>query len=349
MKPAFSLTMGANSPAPIPMPRVAPTDPAMACAPASHRRRRLLAGSLLPWLLGACAEAAPLRLVGHPWPGYEPMFLASTLGYLPSDLRLQEAATQRESTHQLRSGQAEGGMLTLDEVLQLRDQGLALQIVLVFDISRGADMVLGRPGLRSLSDLRRRRLGLEDSALGHLMLSLALEQAGLQRHEVTVLPLPYEQHEAAWAGNHVDALITYEPVAGRLLAGGARQLLSTRQLPQTVFDVLAMRPEALARHAERLRASLAGYFQALAYLRQNPWDAAYRVAPRLKISAEALIDSLRGLELPDRVGNQTYLSGANSALLQAARRLSPVMQQAGLLRQAVDTEGLVSALYLPKA
>ncbi len=331
------------------MLRVASTDPAMPDAPASRRRRRLLAGSLLPWLVGACAPQPPLRLVGHPWPGYEPMFLAQTLGYLPAEVTLLEAATLQESIRQTRAGQVDGAMLTLDEVLQLRDQGLALQIVLVFDISRGADLLLGRPGLRSLGDLRQRRLGVEDSALGALMLTLALEQAGLQRHQVTVLPVPYEQHESAWVGDHVDALITYEPVAGRLLARGARPLLSTRQLPETVFDVLAMRPEALARHGDPLRASLAGYFKALSYLRQNPWDAAYRVAPRLKISAEALIDSLRGLELPDRIGNLSYLSGVDNPLLKAARRLSPLMQQAGLLQHPVDTQDLVSPLYLPKA
>ncbi len=331
------------------MPRVVTTAPGTACALPSRRRRHLLAGALLPWALGACADSPdPMRLAGHPWPGYEPMFLASALGYLPAGIALQDASTTQESIQLVREGRVDGAMLTLDEVLKLRDQGLALQIVLVFDVSRGADMLLARPGLRDLAALRKQRIGVEDSALGALLLTLILEKAGLQRQDISVVHLAYEQHETAWARQQVDALITYEPVAGKLMARGARQLLSTRQLPDTIFDVLAMRSEALERHADTLRACLEGYFKALAYLRQNPWDAAYRVAPRLQISAEALIDSLRGLELPDRVGNLSYLAGANSPLLQASLKLSPLMQQAGLLQRPVNPEHLVSSLYLPK-
>lgn len=330
------------------MPRVDSTASRIACAPPSRQRRHLLAGALLPWVLGACrSRSEPMRLAGQPWPGYEPMFLARTLGYMPAGVELLESDSARETIQLTYDGRVEGGMLTLDEVLRLRDQGVSLQIVLVFDVSRGADMLLGRPGMRDLASLRNQRVGMEDSTLGTLMLTLVLEKAGLQRKDVSVQPIPYDQHESAWDRNHVDALITYEPLAGRLLARGARRLLSTRQLPDAVFDVLAMRTETLDRHADTLRACLAGYFKALAYLRQNPWDAAYRVAPKLQISAEGLIDSLRGLELPDRVGNLSYLSGPDSALLKAAQRLSPILQLAGQLQKPVNTDRLLSSLYLP--
>lgn len=330
------------------MSRVASNVFGTACALPSRQRRRLLAGALLPWVLGACRDPAePMRLAGQPWPGYEPMFLARTLGYMPAGVELQESTTAQESIQLTYDGRVEGGMLTLDEVLRLRDQGVALQIVLVFDVSRGADMLLARPGMRDLVSLRNQRVGIEDSTLGSLMLTLVLEKAGLQRKDVSVQPIPYDQHETAWDHNHVDALITYEPLAGRLLARGARRLLSTRQLPDAIFNVLAMRSEMLDRHADKLRACLAAYFKALVYLRQNPWDAAYRVAPRLQISAEGLIDSLRGLELPDRVGNLSYLSGPDSALLKAVQRLSPILQLAGQLQKPVNTDQLMSSLYLP--
>ncbi len=314
--------------------------------PGACRRRALLAAALapLPW---GCSSSRPLRLAGHPWPGYEPMFLARTLGYLPASVQLVESSTIQETLALTRQGRADGAMLTLDEVLQLRDEGVPLAIVLVFDVSRGADMLLARPEIRTLAALKRRHIGVEDTALGTLLLTLVLERASLRRDDVVVHRIDYPRHEAAWQGQEVDALITYEPVAGRLGARGARQLLSTRELPDTIVDVLAVRSEALDRHGETLREGLVAYFKALAYLRQNPWDTAYRVAPRLQVSAEGLIESLRGLELPDRIGNQRYLAGADSPLLQAALRLSPIMQQAGLLSRPVDARQLLSSAYLP--
>lgn len=317
--------------------------------PRTPSRRVLLGAALgLVALAGtACARRSPLVLAGHPWPGYEPLFLARSLGYLPENLALMDTPTVDASIEAVRSGQADGAMLTLDEVLRLRDQGTALQIVLVFDVSKGADMVLVRPALSSLRALRGRRIGAEPSALGALMLALVLEKAGLQRDQVELRQIPYEAQEAAWAEGTVDALITYEPAATRLKKNGARTLLSTRDLPDTIFDVLAVRPKALATHADTLRATLAGHFRALSYLRQNPWDAAYQTLPRLGVSAEDMIASLRGLELPDLIGNQRYLSDQDGDLLRVAHKLSPLMQEAGVIRQPAETQGLYSNAYLP--
>jgi len=331
------------------MPRIATPD-RQAQGPALSRRRALLAAGLaaLPAWGAGCTQTRPLQLAGHPWPGYEPLFLARTLGYLPAGVELYESATVQETIDAARRGRVDGAMLTLDEVLQLRDQGIPFEVVLVFDVSRGADMLLARPGLPRLDALRGQRVGVEDTALGSLMLTLALDKAGLRPQDITVRHIAYEGHERAWQRGEIDALVTYEPVGSRLKARGARQLLSTRQLPDTIFDVLAMRSDAARVHGNTLRACLAGYFKALTYLRQNPWDAAYRVAPRLQLSAEGVINTLRGLELPDLIGNQRYLSGEDGTLHQATQRLSPLLQQAGLLQRPVDPRQLVTSSYLPQ-
>ena len=322
------------------------SDPAAALA--SRQRRLCLATALMPLLGSAgCAPVKPLVLAGRPWPGYEPMFLARTLGYLPKQVTLLEPPSRAALIESLHQGRADGVMLTLDQILELRDQGVDLEIVLVFDVSKGADVLLGRPGMRDLLALRGRRIGLIDSALGTLMLAMVLEKSGLKMGDITLKRIVFEEHEAVWDRGEIDALLTYEPVAGRLKRRGASLLLSTRELPDTIIDVLAVRPEVARNHASTLRATLAGHFKAVRYLRQNPWDAAYRVAPRLNVSAEEMIASLRGLELPDLVGNRRYLSGDNGELLRVTQRLSPIMQQAKLITRPVDTRQLFSSAYLP--
>ena len=331
------------------MPRTPYINPRSAMA--LRRRCVLLLGVLGPWLSGGCSPPAPLRLVGHPWPGHEPFFLAQQLGHLPSQplLHLQETATLQESLQRLRESRADGALLPLSDVLQLREEGLKLQVVLVLDVSRGADMLLMLAGQRGLSALRGQRIGVEHSSQGTLMLQLALEQAGLQAGDVQIERLPYEQHEQAWERRDIQALVTHEPVAGRLLARGAHAALHTRQLPDTLFHVLAVRSDMLPVHGDTLRTALAGYFQALDYQRRNPWDAAYRMAPRLRISAEALLEAMRGLEQPDRLGNQRYLADTDSALQRIVLQLGPLMQRAGLLRQPVSLLDLDSGDYLPRS
>ena len=145
----------------------------------------------------------------------------------------------------------------------------------------------------------------------------------------------------------LDTIARESGVPRKEFSPGALQLLSTREMPDTIFDVLAVRPEAARLHAHTLRAALAGHFKALAYMRQNPWDAAYRVAPRLGVTAEEMVASLRGLELPDLVENQRYLVDSGGPLLRVAQKLSPIMQQARLVTDPIDTRQLFTSAYLP--
>lgn len=184
---------------------------------------RLISGCALAPLLAGCGPARKLRIASHVWPGYELMFLARSLGWLDERrASLLETASATASMQAIADGRADGAALTLDEVLRVRADGVPLSVVLVFDISAGADVLLARPGIESLAGLKGRRIGFEQGAVGTLMLDHALREAGLAAGEVVQVPLPFDRHEAAWREGALDALITFEPVAGRLVGAGAR-------------------------------------------------------------------------------------------------------------------------------
>jgi hypothetical protein len=65
------------------------------------------------------------------------------------------------------------------------------------------------------------------------------------------------------------------------------------------------------------------------------------------VTAEEMIGSLRGLELPDLIGNQRYLSAQDGDLQRVTNKLSSIMLQAGIIRQPVDARMLYSSAYLP--
>lgn len=312
------------------------------------KRRTLVLGGLVGLGVLACSKPVPLRIAGHPWPGYETLFYAQAQGWLPPDVALLFSATQRESIDALQAGTADAAMLTLDEALALQVKGIALEIVLVFDVSRGADALVVRPGIATLSQLRGRTIGLEPSALGELMLALVLDRAALTMRDVKLLRIPYEEQEAAFKSKRIDALISYEPVVGRLVDQGAHRLISTRELPDSVFDVLAVRTDVGRARASTLRATLLGHFKALEQLRSNPWDTAYRMAPHAGISAEELVEAFRGLELPDMVANRSYLSQKNGHLTTVSHKLSNILIQAGTIATPANPDVLFTDAYLPE-
>jgi NitT/TauT family transport system substrate-binding protein len=180
------------------------------------------------------------------------------------------------------------------------------------------------------------------------MLGKVLRAAGLAQTDVRVLPLTSNNHLKAWREGMVDAMITYEPTSSLLLAEGGVRLFDSRQMQDTIFDVLAVRPDAAETHADALNALIAGHFRGLAHLRGNPQDAGYRLADRMGLSGHEVLQAFRGLKLPDVGSNHAYLDDrTDGGLIRAARELNAVMVEARLLSRPDPLADIVSSQFLP--
>ncbi len=300
-----------------------------------------LASALLAVLAG-CAQPAgtPFQIATNVWVGYEPLYLARSLGKLdPREFRLVEMANSTDSLRALRTGMVEAAALTLDEVYTLLQDNVDLRLVLVADVSNGADAILGRPGVASLPALKGRRVGVENATVGGYLLSRALEKVPLRPEDLTVVPLTEGEIEEAFRKGAVDAVVTFEPVRSRLLAEGAVALFDSRRIPDEIFDVLVVRAEAARRYPEYIERLRAAWFEALGYLRGNPRDAVRRMAPRMGITPEAFQSALLGLSFPDRDAETKLRSGG---ILGPARRLAELMVRNRLLRRPVDPARLLA-------
>lgn len=309
----------------------------------------LAAGGVVANVSGCAAPKRKLVVTAGAWPGYEPLFLARHQGWLdPEQIRLGEVPSNASSIHALATGVADAAALTLDEVLMLRSQGIALTIVLVFNISAGADMLLARPEIGSLAELKGKRVAIEQGTYAPLLLDTALAAAGLRRADVTTVHLPIGDQMPAWRKGEIDAAVTYAPFADELVAAGAHRLFDSRQMPDTIVDVLAVRNESLsAGGGDALRHLLAAHFRTLAFLADAPDDAARLIGARRRSEAVAVASAYDGLILPDLEKNRLLLAGAQPVLLEKARLIGEAMRGAGLLSGSDDLNGLVNGDYLP--
>lgn len=297
--------------------------------------------------LVACAPTRPLVIGIHPWPGYEPLLLARDFGWLPPLAQLEEGGNAGDSIAGLRAGRLDAACLTLDEVLSVRAGGLPLTVVLVLNESVGADVVLARPGIRSLADLKGRRLAVEKSAVGGIVLKKLLAAAGLRMEDLHLLSLPVDRHLDLWRRNEIDAAISFSPYADYLVREGAVRIYDSRQFPQTIFDTLAVRGDHLREHAATLRATVAAHLRALDHLRVNREDAMRRIAARRKLRFEEVEAGYAGLHLPDLMANRRALS-ASGSLSGAAGTLAAFMVENGLLPGPDNLAGLTTDAYLPR-
>ena len=310
------------------------------------RLAALAAGSVA---VGACTSGAPMLVGIHPWPGYEPLYLARNFGWLPEGVRLREGQTAGDSVAALQTGEVDAATLTLDEALSVRASGVALTVVLVFDSSVGADMVMARPSIRVPADVAGRRIAVERGAVGEVVLQKLLDAAGLEKADVTVLDLAPDRQLDAWRAGAIDVAIGYEPFSSLLGREGARRLFDSRQFPGIIFDVLAVRSDRLSALRAQVDALLVGHFRALTHLRVNREDALRRIAAWRGLSFDEAERSYTGLNLPDAAGNRSYLDPTGArGILRAARELNALMLRVGSIKQADDLVGLVDPGFLPR-
>jgi NitT/TauT family transport system substrate-binding protein len=321
------------------------------CQMSLDRRRFIQITGLLPCvsLLPACNTNSPPLSIGlQVWPGYEPMQLARSLGWInEAQINFVETHSATGSLELLEQGKIDAAGLTLDEVLRARERGVELTVILVCDISAGADVFLVRPGIPELAAIKGRRIGIEEGALGALMLHEVLKRAGLKRQDVTVVPVTIDEHVNAWAQKRVDAIATYEPSAAQIAKLGGQRLFDSRSLPDLIVDVVAVRSAVLDSHDDALRALVAAHLKGLAYIDTNPGDVAYRIAGRFKLPPDQALSVFRGLVLPDLDNNRRLLATQDPALKASVSAVSEAMLAAGILQRQPRTDKLFRADYLP--
>ncbi len=288
-----------------------------------------------------------LRIGTNVWPGYEPLYLARELKYFKDvPIQLVEFTSATEVLRAYRNGVIELAALTLDEVLLLSQNGFNPKVILVMDISHGGDVILGKPEIKSLIELKGCRVGVESTALGAYVLSRAMQLGGLSFNDLKIIPLEVDEHERAFIQDRVDAIVTFEPTRSKLLKNGAVQLFDSTQISGEIVDVLIASKETVKMHKETIKALIQNWFYALNYLDKKPENSAHHMIKRLKMSTSQFQDSLAGLKLPTLDENRSLLTGETPALLKSAQKLKTIMLKENLLKNDVDITQIVNGQFV---
>jgi len=313
--------------------------------------RALLTGIACTVLLSACTpQPQPISISIHVWPGYEPLALAHAIGWLDEkQVKLIQVPAFSDTIKLFEEGKVDAAGLTLDEVLHLREKGIPVSVILVCDISAGADMLLARSDIKTLHEIKGHRIAVEDGALGALMQYQVLQAAGLKLEQITPVAIPIDKQVNAWKQGKIDAAISYEPASSELMQLGGKKLFDSRQIPNLIFDVIAVRTSVLDEaHSAALRHLVATHLKGLKHINTNPDDATYRMAPRFKLPPEQVMSTFKGLVLPDLDNNIRLLNSATPAMLKSAETVAGIMHKANILHQQANLNGLLRPEYLPR-
>ncbi|MDK2778009.1 MAG: ABC transporter substrate-binding protein [Pseudomonadota bacterium] len=266
-------------------------------------------GSLLAGLLmagGALAE--PLKIGYSDWPGW----VAWEIAIEKKMFEKEGVDVQFEwfdyvaSMDAFAAGQLDAVAMTNGDALVTGSTGAQNVMILINDYSAGNDMIVGAPGIKSIKDLKGKKIGVEVGFVDHLLLLNALEKNGMTEDDVELVNVPTNETPQVLASGQVDAIGAWQPSSGQALklVPGSKRIYSSANEPGLIYDVLAVSPASLSAHKEEWKKVVKVWYQAVDYLKDPATrdDAISIMAARVGLSAleyKGFIDGTKILTLKE--------------------------------------------------
>ena len=270
------------------------------------------------------------------WPGYEALYLAKEEQLYSENIQVNTYDSATIVLSKFRKKEIDAAALTLDEVILLQDQGYNPIVIAVLDISNGADVLIAKKSIKSLSDLKNKSIGVENTALGSYVLARILEKAKLSYKDITLVPLVLNRHEEAFKEDVVDAVITFDPIRSILLESGGVEIFTSKEIPGEIVDVLVVQEDM--KNTKFINDILQGWSKSVDKINQRDTDAIHFIANRLDQSEKEFLDSLQGLKIPSLEESNMLIS--DGSLKNTVNKISSIMLSKNLIKSKVDAKNL---------
>jgi NitT/TauT family transport system substrate-binding protein len=253
---------------------------------------------------GNAASAQDTLSCAYPfWPGFAPVHLANELGYFAEEgLTVNETFDDDRSNvlPALERGDIQCDMRTVGEH-QGRPRTPETQgtIIGTIDISLGGDGVVADGSIKTAADLKGKVFAVEPNVPARLLAQLALKEHGLTFDDLEIRDIASADAIAVFADPEVAAAATYEPTLSQALKAsnkpGAHILLSSKDYPGLITDIITARTDDLRKNPEMYRKFLRGIYRAIDYFNANHDEAVKIMAPHFKLTPEEYEEVLANL------------------------------------------------------
>lgn len=297
--------------------------------------RRKITGWLsalaVPVALGAAtpAPAAPLTVGYSDWPGWVAWQVAIDKGWL-KDAGV-DASFQwfdySASMDAFGAGKIDSVLMTNGDTLVTGAGGGKGVMVMLTDYSNGNDMIVAKPGIKSIKDLKGRKIGIEVGLVEHLLLLHGLAGAGMKEQDVTLVNAKTNETPQVLGSKEVDAIGAWQPVSGQAMKTlpGSRPVYTSREAPGLIYDVLTVSPASLSSRRAEWGKLIAVWDRVVHYIDdpKTQDDAVKIMAARVGLEPDAYKTLLKGTKFLDlAAGRKVFKKADGLASLYGSSKIA---------------------------
>lgn len=243
------------------------------------------------------------------------------------------------------------------EASVLAEQGILAKAVIQEDWSRGGDGIVSLKSIKSVEDLRGKKIASTKFTPSHWFLLYMLSQSGLtpderntlEKNIVFVNEAP--QAAAAFKAKRVDAAVTWEPdLSGAVSArpDEAHILVSTTAATNVIADTLVARQKLIDEAPKTIQDFVNGWFDAISVMKEDPDGSNQIVANALKLTPEDVSGMLSGMKLTAFADNAIFfgLSGPKPHFDTLFNSAFIIWRKKGVVTKVVDAKDNKDARFV---
>ena len=199
------------------------------------------------------------------------------------------------------AGQVDAVCMTNGDALVTGATGKPSVGIIVNDYSNGNDMVVAKPGIESVADLKGKTVGVEEGFVCHLLLLKALEENGMSADDITIVNTPTDETAQVLASGDVDAIAAWQPNSGQALKSvpGSKPIFTSADAPGIIYDLLCVSSESLEARKEDWAKVVMVWYRIVDYLaeEENMDEALKILSARVSLKPEEYEPFFQGTKI----------------------------------------------------
>src|SRR6266700_1861680 len=267
--------------------------------------------------------AAPLTVGYSDWPGWVAWEVAIQKGWFKEagvDVTFQWF-DYSASMDAFAAGKLDADFMTNGDTLVTGAGGGKGIMIMLTDYSSGNDMIVAKPGIKTLKDLKGQKIGIEVGLVEHLLLLHGLEK------DVTLVNAKTNETPQVLGSGQVAAIGAWQPISGQAMKGlpGSHPIYTSTQAPGLIYDVLTVTPASLKAHHDDWVKIIKVWDRVVHYINdpKTQDDAVKIMAAKSGLSPEAYKPLLKGTKLIDVAeGKKTFKKGEGLTSLYGSSKIA---------------------------
>ncbi|MDQ1375239.1 MAG: NitT/TauT family transport system substrate-binding protein [Actinomycetota bacterium] len=296
-----------------------------------------------------------IKLGFSAWPGWFPWQVADEKGFfakagLKVDLTWFEGYL--DSLNALAGGKLDANTQTLNDTISSVAGGSEQVIVLVNDNSTGNDQIIVGPDVKTIADLKGKKVAAEQGTVDHYLLLLGLQKAGLTPSDVSFQPLETGAAAAAFASGRLDGVGVFAPfTTSALKRSGSHALFTSADFPGAIPDHLVVSKSLVDKRPADVQKLVNVWYETLSWIKSNHDEAVKIMAKRAGVSVADYESYDKGTTIFTLQQNlDAFAPGSDISHLDfAAKKISDFLLSVKLVDKAPDLTGMLDDTFVKAA